>query len=60
MRVKTSDTALARAVTLRCRSAAQASKGDGILLRPSFEARKRSHLRMTTKLFALLIRIGEQ
>jgi hypothetical protein len=43
---------LAVAVILRCRSEAEASKGDGVLLRlrlgrASFEARKSSHLRMT-------------
>ncbi|CAN5349710.1 hypothetical protein BH10PSE10_BH10PSE10_19730 [soil metagenome] len=35
------------AVTLRCRSGAEASKGDGVLHSSSFEARKSSHLRMT-------------
>jgi hypothetical protein len=43
---------LAVAVTLRCRSEAEASKGGGVPLkvhlgRASFEARKSSHLRMT-------------
>ena len=43
---------LAAAVTLRCRSEAEASKGGGVSLprhlgRASFEARKGSHLRMT-------------
>jgi len=37
----------AHAVTLRCRSAAEASKGDGVSWLSSFEARKGSHLRMT-------------
>lgn len=41
------------AVILRCRSEAKASKDDGVARppqhpgRPSFEARKSSHLRMT-------------
>lgn len=47
--------ALAVAVILRCRSEAKASKDDGVLLkvqlgRPSFKARKGSHLRMTGRL----------
>jgi len=37
----------AHADTLRCRSAAEASKGDGVSWLSSFEARKGSHLRMT-------------
>jgi hypothetical protein len=45
------------AVTLRCRSAAEASKGDGDAkcLRPSFEARKSAHLRMTSRCSATLV-----
>jgi hypothetical protein len=35
------------AFTLRCRSEAEASKGDGRVAASSFEARKSSHLRMT-------------
>jgi hypothetical protein len=43
---------LAVAVILRCRSEAEASKGEGVSLRrplgrTSFDARKSSHLRMT-------------
>ena len=41
----------ADAVTLRRRSEAEASKGDGGAWLSSFEARKCSHLRMTTPLF---------
>jgi hypothetical protein len=37
------------AVTLRCRSEAEASKGDGVYDLSSFEARKSSHLRMTVQ-----------
>jgi hypothetical protein len=45
---------LAVAVILRCRSEAEASKGGGVPMlmhpgRASFEARKRSHLRMTVE-----------
>ncbi len=40
------------AVTLRCRSEAKASKGDGDSWLSSFEARKGSHLRMTLQSFS--------